>query len=97
MTVIGIDSAKPEEFHLAVVNEKGAFVEEVVVSPLPPRNDLEGTRAAFKDLITRHGVRAVALGSNASARELESVLRRILAEEKLEDILLTKVNDRYSF
>ena len=93
MTVIGIDSAKPEEFHLAVVNEKGAFVEEVVVSPLPPRNDLEGTRAAFKDLITRHGVRAVALGSNASARELESVLRRILAEEKLEDILLTKVND----
>src|SRR5512135_1045547 len=66
MTVLGIDSAKAEEFHLAVVNEKSAFVEEIVISPLPPKNDVEGARAAIKDLAGRHGVRAIALGSNAS-------------------------------
>jgi len=93
MTVLGIDSAKPEEFHLAVVNEKSVFVEEVVISPLPPKNDVEGARAALKDLIARHGVRAVALGSNASARQMEGILRTILAEEGIENILVTAVND----
>jgi uncharacterized protein len=93
MTVFGIDSAKAEEFHLAVVNEKGAFVEEVVISPLPPKSDVEGARAAVKDLIARHGVKAVALGSNASGREIEVILRKILAEEGIENILLTAVND----
>jgi uncharacterized protein len=93
ITVLGIDSAKAEEFHLAVVNEKGAFVEEVVISPLPPKNDVEGARAAIKDLVGRHGVRAFALGSNASGREIEVVLRKILAEEGIENILLTAVND----
>jgi len=93
ITVIGIDSAKAEEFHLAVVNEKGAFVEEVVVNPLPPKNDVEGTRAAIKDLVARHGVRAFALSSNASGREFEVIVRKILAEEGIENVLLTAVND----
>ncbi len=93
LTALGIDSAKAEEFHLAVVNERGAFVEEVVISPLPPKNDVEGTRAAIKDLVARHGVRAIALGSNASGREVEVILRKILAEEGIENILLAAVND----
>lgn len=93
IAVLGIDSAKAEEFHLAVVNEKGAFVEEAVVSPLSPKNDVEGTRAAIKDLVARHGVRAFALGSNASGREFEVIVRKILAEEGIENILLTAVND----
>ena len=93
MVVIGIDAAKPEECRAAVVDAQGKFLEEAVLSPLPPKGDVEGMRATLKDLIPRHAVRAIALGSSAAARELEGILRTFLQEEKIEGVLLTNVND----
>ena len=49
--------------------------------------------AIIRDLITRHKVRAVAFGTGAKARQLESILRQIVSEAGLDDIMIAGVND----
>jgi protein Tex len=61
--------------------------------PLLRANDIEGSRVILRDLIAKHSVRALAIASNASSRNLESMLRRILAEEQIEGIVVAAVND----
>jgi len=58
-------------------------VENVVVNP----------RIVLKDLITRYNVQAAAIGAGANARELESLLRKVLVEEGLTDVFIAAVND----
>jgi transcriptional accessory protein Tex/SPT6 len=47
----------------------------------------------LKDLIIKHKVRALSIGTGTRARELEAALRRIVTEENLGDILIAAVND----
>ncbi len=58
-----------------------------------PAEELARAREVLKDLITKHRVHSIAIGMGQSARELESALREILAEEKLGDIPIAAVND----
>jgi uncharacterized protein len=58
-----------------------------------PENYLETARAILRDLISRHSVRAVSLGNSTAARSLEDLVRQILADEKIEGVLITEVND----
>jgi uncharacterized protein len=69
-----------------------------VAKPEPPKpllraNDIEGSRVILRELIAKHSVRALAIASNASSRSLESTLRQVLAEEKIEGIVVAAVTD----
>ncbi len=55
--------------------------------------DVEGSRALLLELIGRYSVRAIAIGSSAGARNLEMLLRQILAEEKIDGVMIAAVND----
>lgn len=50
-------------------------------------------RAALKDLITRHKVQAISIGSGTGARELETILQQLVEEENLGAIMIAAVND----
>ena len=50
-------------------------------------------RVVLKNLITHYKVQAIAIGAGSNARELEPLLRQILAEEGLSDIFIAAVND----
>lgn len=91
--VIGLDAGKGEECRLAVVDEHGKFLEEAAVYPRPPKNDVEGAKSVLLDLIQKHKVQALAVGSGPGARETETILRRILAEAQMDDIMIANVND----
>lgn len=93
ISVIGVDAGKGEECRLAAVDEHGKFLEEAVVYPRPPKNDIEGTKTALLGLIQKHGARALAIGSGPGARETEKILRQILADEKIESVMVATVND----
>jgi uncharacterized protein len=93
MIVAGIDPGKGEECKVAVVDAAGKFIEEATISPLPPKSDIEGTRTVLRDLIARHGVQAIAIGSGNAARDLEGVMRQILDEERIDNVLVAAVND----
>jgi transcriptional accessory protein Tex/SPT6 len=56
-------------------------------------NEFEKALKILKDLIIKHKVRALSIGTGTRARELEAALRRVVIEEKLGDILIAAVND----
>ncbi len=58
-----------------------------------PAAAFEQARQTLKDLILRHAVSAVAIGAGPRARELETSLRRIIAEENLGNIMIAAVNE----
>lgn len=91
--VIGVDAGKGEECRLAVVDERGMFLEEAAVTPRPPKSDIEGTKATLLPLLQKYNVHALAVGSGPGARETEKILRQILADEKIEDVMIASVND----
>ena len=91
--VIGVDAGKGEECRLAVVDDHGRFLEEVAVYLKPPRSDLEGAKTTLLALIEKYHVRAIAIGSGPGSRETEMILRGILADEKVEGIIIATVND----
>ncbi len=93
INVIGVDAGKGEECRLAVVDGRGMFLEEVAVYPRPPKNDVDGTKAILLSLIQKHNVQALAVGSGPGARETEKILRQILADEKIEGVMIATVND----
>lgn len=64
-----------------------------VQNPPEPADELARARAILKNLITRHKVQAISIGAGTSARELETALRQIIAEEGLGNILIAAVND----
>ena len=61
----------------------------------PPSQEsyIDSARAILRELIVKHGVKAVALGNSTAARSLEDLVRQVLAEEKIEGVLITEVND----
>lgn len=93
IVVLGVEPGKADECRLAVVGSSGEYLEEAPISPLPPKNDIEGTRNVLRELITKHNLQAIAIGSGTNARDVETVLRQILAEEKLEHVVTAAVND----
>ncbi len=60
---------------------------------IPTAHGPEEARVLLRELIARHSVRALAIGASAGNRNLETMLRQILAEEKIEDVLVASVND----
>ena len=91
--VLGVDAGKGEACHLAAVDENGRFLEEAVIFPRPPKSDIEGTKTTLVDLIQKHHLSAVAVGSGPGARETESILRGILSDANLKDVTVAAVND----
>ena len=91
--VLGVDAGKAEECRLAVVDPQGKFLEDAAVFPRPPKSDIDGTKVALLELIRKHNIGALAIGSGPGARETETVFRQILADEKMDNILIATVND----
>ena len=61
-------------------------------APAAPEN-ITDPRVVLKDLITRHNVQAVAIGAGTNVRELENLLRQVIAEEGLSHVFIASVND----
>lgn len=58
-----------------------------------PQDPAVQARAVIKEMLAKHHVRAVAIGAGTGARELETVLRRIVSEEGLRNVMIAAVND----
>jgi uncharacterized protein len=66
--------------------------EDARITPNPV-SEAEEAKRVLRDLIAKHKVQAVSIGTGTGARELETALRQIIAEEELGDILIAAVND----
>jgi uncharacterized protein len=66
--------------------------EDIEKSP-KPGSEIEEARKILHDLIIKHKVQAISIGTGTGARELETALRQIVSEEGFGDILIASVND----
>ena len=53
------------------IDEKGDLLDDAVIYPTPPRNDIEGAHKTLKRMIDRFGLNAVAIGNGTASRETE--------------------------
>ncbi len=96
-------AAEPElpEAESAPAMESASIAEPSANAPLvtpeaaesEPRTEIAEAKRVLRDLITRHKVQAISIGTGTGARELETALRQIIAEEELGDIPIAAVND----
>jgi uncharacterized protein len=77
---------------LAAPQTAEAKPEDIEIAP-KPGSEIEEARKILRDLITRHKVQAISIGTGTGAREVETALRQIVSEEGLGEILIASVND----
>ncbi len=77
------------------MTETGATSPEPVaaVNDLNSNARTEEARNILRNLIVKHNVRAISIGTGTGARELEAALRQIVSEEGLGELLIAAVND----
>ena len=82
--VIGFDPGFRTGCKIAVLDDTGKFVENTTVYPTMPRNDVNGTIKALKDLIYKYDVDVISLGNGTASRESEEVIEKLISEVKKE-------------
>ncbi len=82
--VLGVDPGIRTGCKLAVVDATGKLLEHALIHPLEPRQDVEGSRQTLEQLISRHGVKALAIGNGTGSREVFAFVQRFLKEKAAE-------------
>src|SRR5664280_3673578 len=86
MTVLAIDPGIRTGCKLAVVDDTGKFLEDVVIYPFQPKNDLAGSVKTLASLIARHNVQAIAIGNGTASRESAALVQDFLRQANLSKI-----------
>ncbi len=73
--VLAIDPGFRTGCKVVALDEQGTLLDNSVIYPAVPHNDIEGSRATLDDMITRHRLDAIALGNGTASRETERFLK----------------------
>lgn len=90
--VLGIDPGLRTGCKLAVVDETGKFLEHATIYPLVPRQDIAGAEQILQDVVSRHTVKAIAIGNGTGSRETEAFVRQFLKKHS-QDVICIVVNE----
>jgi uncharacterized protein len=90
MTVLAIDPGIRTGCKLAVVDDTGKFLEDAVIYPFQPRNDIAGSMKTLASLIARRNVQAIAIGNGTASRESAAFVQDFLRQANLTQLNPTK-------
>ncbi|HUS07406.1 MAG TPA: Tex family protein [Bryobacteraceae bacterium] len=93
LTVLAVDPGLRTGCKLAVVDDTGKFLEDAVIYPLEPRNDLAGSVQTLAALIKKHNVRSISIGNGTGSREASAFIRDFLQQAGLRDVFSVVVNE----
>jgi uncharacterized protein len=93
MTVLAIDPGIRTGCKLAVVDDTGKFLEDAVIYPFQPRNDLAGSVKTLASLIARRSVQAIAIGNGTASRESAAFVQDFLRQANLTKIFSVTVSE----
>ncbi|ETX05385.1 Tex family protein [Candidatus Entotheonella palauensis] len=92
--IIGLDPGLRTGCKLSLVDETGKYLEDTAIYPLAPRNDVEGAEQVLQDILSRHTVKAIAVGNGTGSREATSFVRQFLRKiGRQQDIACVVVNE----
>jgi uncharacterized protein len=93
LSVLAIDPGIRTGCKVAVVDDTGKFLENAVIYPFEPRNDLSGTIKTLASLISRHNVQAIAIGNGTASRETAALVQDFLRQANLANIFSVTVSE----
>ncbi|MEE8410713.1 MAG: Tex-like N-terminal domain-containing protein, partial [Myxococcota bacterium] len=91
--VIGIDPGLRTGCKCTAVDTTGKFLDTVTIQLSKTAKEKEKAHKKFLELTRKHAPAAVAVGNGTGGREAEAWVRRVLAAEKLDDIIVVPVNE----
>ncbi len=93
LTVLAIDPGIRTGCKLAVVDDTGKFLEDGVIYPFQPRNDLAGSVKTLASMVARHNVQAIAIGNGTASRESAAFVQDFLRQANLSKIFSVTVSE----
>ena len=93
LTVLAVDPGIRTGCKIAVVDDTGRFLENAVIYPFEPKNDIAGSRKTLASLIARHNVQAIAIGNGTASRESATLVQDFLRESGLSKIFSVSVSE----
>jgi uncharacterized protein len=93
LSVLAIDPGIRTGCKLAVVDDTGKFLENAVIYPFEPRNDLVGSVKTLASLVARHNVHAIAIGNGTASRETAAFVQDFLRQANLTNIFSVTVSE----
>jgi uncharacterized protein len=91
--VLAIDPGIRTGCKIAVVDDTGKFLENAVIYPFEPKNDLAGSIRTLAGLVARHNVRAIAIGNGTASRETAALVQDFLRQAKLANLFSVTVSE----
>ena len=79
-TVMGIDPAYRTGCKIAVVDETGKKLDNTVIYPTPPQNNIEEAKKVLKALIEKYDVDLLSIGNGTASRETEKFVADTIKE-----------------
>lgn len=73
--VLAIDPGYRTGCKVVALDSQGNLLEDTVIYPVPPKEDLKGAREILDRMIRRHKLDAIALGNGTASRETEKFLK----------------------
>ncbi len=77
---LGLDPGYRTGCKVAVVDETGKVLDTSVIYPVPPKNDIEGSKKIIKYLIEKHKVDVISIGNGTASKETEIFVAELLKE-----------------
>jgi uncharacterized protein len=93
ISVLGIDPGLRTGCKVAVVDATGKFLANDVIYPHTGKSNVEAAAKTLVTLITKHNVRAIAIGNGTASRETDAFVRDFLREQKLEGVFTVTVSE----
>lgn len=91
--IIGLDPGLRTGCKLSLVDETGKYLEDTAIYPLAPRHDVEGAEQVLQEMLSRHSVKAIAVGNGTGSREATSFVRQFLRKVGRQDVACVVVNE----
>jgi uncharacterized protein len=91
--VLAVDPGIRTGCKIAVVDETGKFLENAVIYPFEPKNDLAGSIRTLASLVQRHNVQAIAIGNGTASRETQALVQDFIRQAKLSNIFSVSVSE----
>ncbi len=77
---LGLDPGYRTGCKVAVVDETGKVLDTSVIYPVPPKNDIEGSKKIIKSLIEKHNVDVISIGNGTASKETEIFAVELIKE-----------------
>lgn len=75
--ILAIDPGYRTGCKVVCLDQQGNLIHHDVIYPVPPRNDVSGSEAKIKSLVSIYEIDAIAIGNGTAGRETETFIRNI--------------------